>query len=212
MEVPLCSTLSAPCELRRSLPPPSASSAGPPQETPGVEELQVALASSYDQAVRGWLDLLYDGRSGSGAAAQPLPDLHHPSGGGSGMLLPVLARGDGNTAAADERWASAQTLQQQLPGGAGQQQQVQQQQAAAAFGPSSSSSSGSYSSNNNSSTSSADGAADAVTDSCLQRLVDVLHFNAFGDAHDDLAAASLAGQPPASLLGLWPEFSLLNHS
>lgn len=33
-----------------------------------------------------------------------------------------------------------------------------------------------------------------------------------GDAYDDLACASLLGQAPSSHVGLWPGFTLLNHS
>lgn len=51
-----------------------------------------------------------------------------------------------------------------------------------------------------------------LTDATLQRLMDVVRYNAYGDLHDDLAAAALAGEAPAAVIGLWPEFSMFNHS
>jgi hypothetical protein len=41
--------------------------------------------------------------------------------------------------------------------------------------------------------------------------MDVVRYNAYGDLHDDLAAAAATGHKPVSLVGLWGEFSLLNH-
>eukprot|EP00775_Hariotina_reticulata_P005525 gene5525-5760_t len=41
--------------------------------------------------------------------------------------------------------------------------------------------------------------------------MDVVRYNAYGDLHDDLAAAAATGHEPVALVGLWGEFSLLNH-
>jgi hypothetical protein len=51
-----------------------------------------------------------------------------------------------------------------------------------------------------------------VTDALLQRIMDVVRYNAYSDLHDDLAAAAAAAQDPVSLIGLYPEFSFFNHS
>eukprot|EP00798_Chlamydomonas_sp_ICE-L_P017504 gene17504-23816_t len=40
---------------------------------------------------------------------------------------------------------------------------------------------------------------------------DVVTFNCYGDVHDDLAAAHLRGDRPHPHIGLWGEFSMLNH-
>lgn len=47
----------------------------------------------------------------------------------------------------------------------------------------------------------------------LERASQLVHFNAFGDAFEDLAAAAVRGaRMPQSHVGLWPAFALFNHS
>ncbi len=44
------------------------------------------------------------------------------------------------------------------------------------------------------------------------RLARVVKFNCFGDDAEDLAACAVRGEAPRGHIGLWPEFSLFNHS
>lgn len=47
----------------------------------------------------------------------------------------------------------------------------------------------------------------------LERMAQIVRFNAFGDAFEDLAAAAVRGaHMPHSHVGCWPAFSLYNHS
>jgi hypothetical protein len=168
--------------------------AGPEQASLSVEQLQVSLASAYSSHTHAWLQQLYDGSEESTQAAL---DLQHPllqqqqqqqqphasrSNDQQGRELPLPAS-NGNGGSSNGSHHPDQQ-QSNSTGHSGACSCDQQQQQA---GP-------------------------AVTDAVLQRLMDVVRYNAYGDRHDDLAAAALAGQQPVALLGLWPEFSLLNHS
>jgi SET and MYND domain-containing protein len=182
-----------------------APAAGPQQASLSVEQLQVSLASDYSSHTHAWLQQLYDGSEESTLAAmnlqhpllqqqqqpQPQPQQHTSSSNGEQSASVHSSNGTGSSSSSNGDGSH----QQQLPhtihnghsqngcGGSKQQQQQQQQQS-----------------------------VPAVTDAVLQRLMDVVRYNAYGDRHDDLAAAALAEQQPVALLGLWPEFSLLNHS
>lgn len=58
-----------------------------------------------------------------------------------------------------------------------------------------------------------DAASQQQQDLDLERASQLVRFNAFGDAFEDLAAAAVRGAVmPHSHVGLWPAFSLFNHS
>ncbi|KAG1654141.1 hypothetical protein FOA52_012187 [Chlamydomonas sp. UWO 241] len=50
-----------------------------------------------------------------------------------------------------------------------------------------------------------------LTDALQQRLPGVVRTNAFGRVHRDLAASVTRKEQPASFIGLWPEFAMVNH-
>jgi hypothetical protein len=171
--------------------------AGPEQASLSVEQLQVSLASDYSSHTHAWLQQLYDGSDESTYTAfdlqHPLLQQQHATSGSSSVPHAAVPLINGSGSGSNNGNGSHHPQQQpnnvdngHSRNGAGcneQQQQQQQQQS-----------------------------APAVTDAVLQRLMDVVRYNAYGDRHDDLAAAALAEQQPVALLGLWPEFSLLNHS
>jgi hypothetical protein len=164
-----------------------------------VEQLQVSLASDYSSNTHAWLQQLYDGSEESTHAAM---DLQHPLlqqqqqlqqhiSGSNGVQPSSVHPGTGSSSSSNgndngnhhqQHLHTAHNVHSQSGGGSSEQQQQQQH------------------------------SAPAVADAVLQRLMDVVRYNAYGDRHDDLAAAALAEQQPVALLGLWPEFSLLNHS
>jgi hypothetical protein len=172
-----------------------AAAAGPQQASLSVEQLQVSLASDYSSHTHAWLQQLYDGSEESTLAAM---DLQHPllqkqqrqqqqhasSSNGVQSASVHSSNGTGSSNGnGNHHQQHSQTIQNgHSDNGCGCCEQQQQQ------------------------------SAPAVTDAVLQRLMDVVRYNAYGDRHDDLAAAALAEQQPVALLGLWPEFSLLNHS
>lgn len=57
------------------------------------------------------------------------------------------------------------------------------------------------------------GSSEAAAELSLEQASQLVRYNAFGDAFEDLAAAALRGaRMPHSHVGCWPAFSLFNHS
>lgn len=57
------------------------------------------------------------------------------------------------------------------------------------------------------------GSSEAEAELSLEQASQLVRYNAFGDAFEDLAAAALRGaRMPHSHVGCWPAFSLFNHS
>jgi hypothetical protein len=57
------------------------------------------------------------------------------------------------------------------------------------------------------------GSSETAAGLSLEQASQLVRYNAFGDAFEDLAAAALRGaRMPHSHVGCWPAFSLFNHS